>query len=189
MKRVCKNIIGLGTPVANLIILVAAVLLSTVVTYFAVNVTSTQVQKENLYLTKCHMWYKNSTYSVGCLVVINNGAVDVVLNKIVVKGQECPWNGTTTYILYNKTSEILSGDLPYVPNFNKDETNEVLIGDKNYTFKVAGDDFVLQSGWTMMFYIVNPGRITVYDVGLPVRMVISTAQAVYCVETNVQSAT
>lgn len=189
MRVIWKNIMALGTPVANLMILVVAVLLSTVVTFFAINVTGTQVQKENLYLTKGHLWYKNSTNSVGCLVVVNNGAVDVVLNKIIVKGQECPWNGTTTYILYNKTSEILAADLPYVSNFNKTGTNTISIGGENFVFKVAGDDFVLQSGWTMMFYIVNPGHITVYDVGLPVRMVISTAQAVYCVETNVQSAT
>jgi hypothetical protein len=187
--RVWKNLKALGTPVANLIILVVAVLLSTVVTYFAVNVTSTQVQKESLYLTRAHVWYKNSTNSIGCLVVINNGAVDVVLNKIIVKGHECSWNGTTTYILYNKTTEILSADLPYVSNFNKTGTNKVSIGGKDYVFRVAGDDFVLQSGWTMMFYIVNPGNFMVYDVGLPVRIVISTAQSVYCIETNVQSAT
>ncbi|MCS7115093.1 MAG: hypothetical protein RMJ15_01970 [Nitrososphaerota archaeon] len=189
MNKLLKNSLALGTPVANLIILVVAVMLSVVVTTFAVSVTSNQAQRESLYLTKCHLWYINSTSSLGCLVVINNGPTDVVLSKITIKGQECVWNGTETYIVYNKTRDILSADMPYVSNFTKTGTNTVTIGDKSYTFQVAGDDFILKSGWTIMFYIVNPGNIIVYDVGTPVRITISTAQGVYCTETNVQSAT
>lgn len=189
MNRLFKDFLAIGTPVANLIILVVAVMLSIVVTTFAVSVTSNQAQKESLYLARCHLWYKNSTFSVGCLVVINNGPIDVVLSKITVKGQECVWNGTETYIVYNKTRDILSADMPYVSNFNKTGTNMVTIGDKSYKFNVAGDDLVLKSGWTMMFYIINPGDIIVYDIGAPARITISTAQGIYCTETNVQSAT
>ena len=41
LRRLLKNKSALGTPVANLIILVAAVLLATVVVVYAINLTTT----------------------------------------------------------------------------------------------------------------------------------------------------
>ncbi|MEM1660327.1 MAG: hypothetical protein QXR17_04195 [Candidatus Bathyarchaeia archaeon] len=181
---------ALGTPVANLIILVVVVMLSAVVTTFAISVTGNQAQKESLYLTKCNVWYKNSTYSLVSLVIVNNGPTDVILSKITIKGQDCPWNSTETYMLYNKTKNIVMANMPYVENVtNKgDEANKIKIGDAEFTFKVAGDDFVLQSGWIMLVYVVKPANIMIYDLGTPVRITVATAQGVYCIETNVKAA-
>ncbi len=187
MKRLLRNRRALGTPVANLIVLTAAVLLTTTVTLFAINVTTSQVQKENLYISKTHLWYVNSTTSVGAVMITNTGPSDLVLNKIVVKGLECSWNGTTNYIIYCKTSQIPQGDLPLVTNFTNSGNTTITIGSEEYTFQVAGDDFTLKSGGTMMFYIALPERLMVYDLGTPVRIVIQTTQAVYCTEALVQT--
>jgi hypothetical protein len=189
MKKLMKSTRALGTPVANLIVLTAAVLLTTTVTLFAVNVTSSQVQKENMYITRTHLWYLNSNQSIGAVVAINTGATDIVLNKIAVKGLECAWNGTYNFIVYNKTDQVPSDDLPFVSNFTTSGPNTVPIGNEDYIFEVAGEDLTLKSGWTMMFYIVIPERLMVYDLGLPVRMVISTTQSAYCTEILVQTAT
>ena len=48
MKNIMKNRLALSTVVTTLIILVVSVLLAGVVTYFAINVTSTRVQEESL---------------------------------------------------------------------------------------------------------------------------------------------
>ena len=57
MRKLLKNRLALSTVVTTLIILVVSVLLAGVVTYFAINVTSTRVQEESLALTKQHIWY------------------------------------------------------------------------------------------------------------------------------------
>jgi hypothetical protein len=188
MRKLARNIRALGTPVANLIVITAAVLLTTAVIFFATNVTSSQVQKENMYISNTHLWYVNSTYSVGAAVITNTGATDVVLSKIAIKGLVCAWNGSDNYIIYNKTDTLAGGDLPFVLTLNKTIANNVDIGGVIYTFNVAGDDFVLRSGWTMMFYIALPGRLMVYDLGLPARILITTSQSVYVTETLVQTA-
>ncbi|MEM0253019.1 MAG: hypothetical protein QXK78_00425 [Candidatus Bathyarchaeia archaeon] len=80
-------------------------------------------------------------------------------------------------------------NMPYVENVTTkgDKANKIKIGDAEFTFKV-GDDFVLQSGWTMLVYVVRPANIMTYDLGTPVRITVATAQEVYCIETNVKAA-
>lgn len=182
----CKR--GLGTPVANLIVVTAAVLLSLTVTSFAMNVTTSQVQKENLYVASSHIWYANSSYSMGAIAVTNTGPTDVVLTRIVVKGLQCTWNGTTNFVVYCKTNTTLPGDLPYVGTLTNTANNTILVANEPFVFTVAGEGLTLKSGWTIMFYISIPDRVMVYDLGQPVRIVISTTQAVYCTETNIQTA-
>jgi hypothetical protein len=188
MKHFTKSKRALGTPIANLIVLTAAVLLSVTVTFFAMNVTASQVQKENLSITSSHVWYTNSSYSSGAIAVTNTGPTDIVLTKIVVKGLQCAWNDSTNFIIYNKTNQTLPGDLPYVGTLSNTENNTITVGNQPFTFTVAGEGLTLKSGWTLMFYLTIPDRVMIYDLGQPIRIVISTTQAVYCTETNVQTA-
>lgn len=183
MRKFLRNKLALSTPIGSIILLVVSVMLCTVVTYFAFNVASTRLQEESLYLSKCHLWYKNSTFSIGALVIVNTGATDIVLNKITIKGEECVWNGTSTFILYNKTINLLAADLPYNEDFSQTGNNTVAIGATAYKFVVASENLILPSRCLMIVYIVNPGNIMVYDVGRPIRVVVSTAQALYATET------
>lgn len=64
MRNILKNRTALSTVVTTLIILVVSVLLAGVVTYFAINVTSTRVQEESLQLTKQHVWHNTDRKSV-----------------------------------------------------------------------------------------------------------------------------
>ncbi len=188
MRRFFGSKRALGTPVANLIVVVAAVLLSLTVTSFAMNVTTSQVQKENMFITSSHLWYTNSTYSTCAIAVTNTGPTDIVLTRLVIKGLQCTWNGSTNFVVYCKTNQTLPGDLSYVANLTNTENNTITIANAPYVFAVAGEGLTLKSGWTMMFYIAVPDRVMVYDLGQPVRIVLSTTQAVYCSETNVQTA-
>jgi hypothetical protein len=187
MKRLTKNTRALGTPVANIIVLTAAVLLTTTVVFFAVNVTNSQVQKESMYISKTHLWYVNSTNSIAAITIVNTGPTDIVLNRIVIKGLDSSWNSTTNFIIYNKTAGVPQGDLPFVSNFTNTEPATITVGSTDCTFVVAEEGLTLKSGDTMMFYIAFPDRLMVYDLGQPVRMVISTTQAAYATEVLVQA--
>ncbi len=200
MIKVLKNRRALSTVVTTLIILVVAVLLATVVTYFAINVVSTRVQEENLSVVRQHIW-NNATgilgspsYCLASLVVTNTGGRDVVINQIAVRGQACPWNDTAgatdKFILYTTTENPISDDLSYTPNFNFTGStiiNYVMIGATQYNFTVATKPLILKSGDTILMYVVNPDSVSVNDVGLTVGITIHSAQAIYYRETNVQA--
>lgn len=98
LQRFLKNTIALGAPVGNLIILVAAVVLSSTVVLFAVNVTSNQVQKENLQITDVNLNTQNCTISIS-----NTGSTSIKVSQITVKGDK--------YSNYTSTPDI-SGGLP-----------------------------------------------------------------------------
>jgi hypothetical protein len=198
MIKLMKNRCALSTVVTTLIILVVSVLLASVVTYFAINVVSTRVQEESLHVTKQHIWHNNtaaggsSGYSVASLMIINTGGRDVVLDKIAVRGQECPWNQTSSgnekFVVYCVTTDPISDDLGYVANFNfSGGVNYVTLGTTQYNFTVATNDLILKSGYTLLVYVINPDSISVNDVGLTVGITLHTAQAIHYRETNVEA--
>jgi hypothetical protein len=199
MIKLFKNRWALSTVVTTLIILVISVLLASVVTYYAINVVSTRVQEEHLHITKQHIWLNATAtpgtpaYAVGSVMIINTGGRDVVIDKIAVRGQECPWNLTETvgqqkFVTYCTTAGAIPEDLTYVPNFNySGGVNYNMLGSTQYNFTVPTNDLILKSGYTMLIYIINPDSIAVNDVGLTVSITIHTAQAVNYIETNVQA--
>lgn len=108
MVHLSKNRWALSTVVTTLIILVISVLLASVVTYFAINVTSTRVQEESLTITKLHIWVPSASPSdtEAAFIVINTGGRDVVINKISVRGQEAPIPATQfkTCVMHSPTN-------------------------------------------------------------------------------------
>ncbi len=197
LSKLLKNRYALSTVVTTLIILVISVLLASVVTYFAINVVSTRVQEESLHLTKQHIWHNSTAtsgtvaYSQASLMVINTGGRDIVIDKLAVRGQECSWNNSDSsnkqLVLYCTTNNPISADMSYIYNFNITGTNTVNFDGTDYTFQVANSDLVLQSGYTLLLYIVNPDSITINDIGLTVSITLYTAQAMYYREANVQA--
>jgi len=187
LRRLLQNKRALGAPVGNLIILVAAVILSTTVVFFATNVTTSQVQKEKMYIATSHVWYANSSTSIVGIAISDTGPTDIVLNKIDVKGLQCEWNGTSNYVIYCKINGTMPGDLPYIDQLSRTDVTPVMIGGTAYDFESASEGLTIQSGWTIAFYIVVPNRVMVYDLSTPLRMVITTTQGVYCTETLVQT--
>ncbi len=185
--RLFRNNRALGTPVSNLIILIAAVILSTTVVLFATNVTTSQVQKEKVFITTSHVWYINSTTSIAAVTICNTGPTDIVITKLDVKGLQCEWNGTDSFVLYCKTNGTMPGDLPMMTDLTSTQNTTISIGNQPFEFTVAGEGLTFKSGWSIAFYAVVPNRVMVYDLATPLRMVISTTQGVYCTETLVQS--
>jgi hypothetical protein len=169
-----------------LIILVVSVLLATVVTYFAINVTSTRVQEEALHLTKQHIWHNGATannVSQAAIMIINTGGRDIVIDKVTVRGQTMDWS----YVYYNITTASISADIPYDEDLMNGDDLSVTIGSIAYTFQAASNDLLLQSGQTMILYMTNPDSVSVNDIGLTVALTIYTSQAMYYKETNVEA--
>jgi hypothetical protein len=192
MRNLLKNRLALSTVVTTLIILVVSVLLAGVVTYFAINVTSTRVQEESLALTKQHVWYKAgaSGESVAAIMIINTGGRDIVIDKLSVRGQEVAWNGATQKVYYTVTTESISSDLPFVSAAELTAGKDL---DGNLTtttlsaLATTSSDLTLQSGKTMIIYITSPDSVTINDIGLTVAVTVFTSQAMYYKETNVQA--
>jgi hypothetical protein len=181
MKTLLKNKKGLSTVVTTLIILVVSVLLATVVTFYAINVTTTRVQEESMQVFKLHTW-ANSTYAESAFLVINTGGRDLVLDKITVRGQQCDW----TTVFYNKTMDTINSDLKFNGTTIADGA-KMTVGTKVYKFNAAASQLILKSGWTMIVYIANPDHVAVNDIGVTVGVTIFTANAQYYKESNVEA--
>ncbi|MEM3616949.1 MAG: hypothetical protein QXJ31_03440 [Candidatus Bathyarchaeia archaeon] len=179
--KLLKNKRALSTVVTTLIILVVSVLLATVVTFYAINVTTTRVQEESLLITKLHIWHNGTNFCEAAFLIVNTGGRDVVIDKITVRGQECPW----TSVYYAKTTDTISEDLTYVvPN-----ANSTLLGKSwgSYSLTRASSDVLLKSGYTMIVFITNPDHISLNDIGVSIGVTVFTSNAEYYKETNVQA--
>lgn len=188
MKSLLKTKKGLSVVVTTLIILVVSVLLATIVTFYAINVTTTRVQEESLHLSKQHVWYNTTgSWAQAALVIINTGGRDVVIDKISVRGQECPW---ADVYYWRTNTETISADLnvTIIPlsgtSFNMSSTFDYGDG----IFVQASDDLTLKSGWTVVIYIMNPDSIALNDVGIPVGITVFTSNAQYYKEANIEAA-
>jgi len=171
MKSLLKSKKGLSTVISTLIILVVSVLLATVVTYYAINMTTTRVQEENLRVVKAHVWANSSDQLAG-FVIANIGGRDTLIDKIQVRGQVMAW--ASCY--YNRSATATTGDLSFL-----DPTTTAWL-------TVAADDLSLKSGEYMVMYIDSPGTISVDDVGVTCSLTVFTASAQYKIEVNVESA-
>jgi hypothetical protein len=185
MKRIRRGKRALSTVVTTLIILVVSVLLATVVTFYAINVTTTRVQEENLQIYKQHIWHNQTTYAEAAFLLINTGGRDVVIDKISVRGQETVWAD----VYFNKTTGAISPDLSYInPNSNSTLLGKTItLGSVTYPLIRASDDLILKSGWSMIVYITNPDSISVSDIGIPVGIAVFTANAQYYKECNIEA--
>jgi hypothetical protein len=177
---------GLSTVVTTLIILVVSVLLATIVVFYAINVTTTRVQEEALYLSKQHVWYNTTgSWAQAAIVIVNTGGRDVVLDKISVRGQECSWAS----VYYWRTNNVtVSNDLQVTQTDINGTSFDITVQGVARTFEQAIDDLTLKSGWTIVIYIMNPDSIGLNDVGTPVGITTFTANAQYQKEAIVEAA-
>lgn len=176
---------ALSTVVTTLIILVIAVLLASVVSYFTINVTSTRIQEESILLVKQHVWYNNlARESQAVILIVNTGGRDIVVQKVTVRGQTVNWSET----LYFRGRFTLTTDVSYIPSIAAGSFIPVSDGFGSFERLVAAQgDLPLSSGESMLVYVKNPDSITIGDVGLTVAIDVYTMQAIYYKETNVET--
>jgi len=195
MKNILKNRTALSTVVTTLIILVVSVLLAGVVTYFAINVTSTRVQEESLQLSMLHVWVPQTagagTPTEAAFLIINTGGRDVVINKVTVRGQQAAFDGATVYS--GVSTAAVTDDLTYIGSTTAPlmvtaiEAGPIVTGTTHCVLAADSNDITLKSGNSMVIYIVGPDSVTINDIGLTVGITVFTSQAMYYQEANVQA--
>jgi hypothetical protein len=178
---------ALSTVVSILIVLVVAVLLAGVVTYFAINVTSTRVQEESVLLTKQHVWFDYASGdSQAVILIVNTGGRDIVVQKVTVRGQTVDWS--RTFYFKGEFTLPLNTDITYVENISEGSLTPVSDGLGSFEAVVAArGDLPLSSGESMIVYVKNPDSISIDDVSLTVAIDVYTSQAIYYKETNVET--
>ena len=181
-----KNRLALSTVITTLIILVVSVLLAGVVTYYAINVTSTRVTQESLTVEMLHCWCPQTATAFGgnspteaAFLIINTGGRDVDINKITIRGQTAPWAQVYFGVGTSTT------DLAYLAGPAATAIAGATVG--TATLGTTTGDLTLKSGNTMIIYIVGPDSITINDIGLTVGITVFTSQAMYYEEANVQA--
>jgi hypothetical protein len=181
MKNLLKNRLALSTVVTTLIILVVSVLLSGVVTYFAINVTSTRVQEESIALTKLHIWFDaDGNVAQAAFMMINTGGRDVVISKVTVRGQSSDWGNVYSAI----PTTTVSDDLGFSSALTNFYTVSGTTSTAGEALTVSTGALTFQSGKSMIVYIDS---ITINDIGLTVGITVFTSQAMYYQEANVQA--
>jgi len=183
MKNFRRNTLALSTVVTTLIILVVSVLLAGVVSYFAINVTSTRVQEESIHMTKQHVWCFGNSSAQAAFLLINTGGRDLVIDKISARGQASAW----TDVYYNITTAAIGDDLA-VCNVTLADGATISAGSDDFILSAASTNLVLKSGYSMIIYVNSPDSISVSDIGLTVGLTVHTSQAMYYKETNVEAA-
>jgi hypothetical protein len=183
MRNILRNRMALSTVVTTLIILVVSVLLAGVVSYFAINVTSTRVQEESLQLTSQHVWVDQNGDAQGAIMITNAGGRDVVINKIAVRGQTSAW--ADVFYIMATGDPALTSDLPHL---DVAPAADGAVGTFADPLVATTMNLVLPSGETMVIYVDSPDSITINDIGLTVAFTVFTSQAMYYKETNVNAA-
>ena len=174
---------GLSEVVSTLILLVVTILLSAVLTYYAINVTTVRTETEEVRVLKAHIWV-NDTGAVGAFKLQNLGGKDVLLDKITVRGVEETWTDVFYYRV--PSDEVINGDMNRTTYEGLDAAFEI-IDTHNYTR--ASADIPLISGGELLVYIKGPDNIQMDDIGTTVSISIFTANAQYITVCNVESGT
>jgi len=181
---------ALSTVVTTLIILIVSTLLAGAVTYYVINVTSTQLQGEGLSLTMLHVWVvptggTGAGTAEAAFEMINTGGRDLSINKITIRGQSVGWNDVFTAV-----GSVTDDDLAYSSELTTNDayafTNSGDTLTQGYALTQAQTEITPKSGNTLIVYINNPDNITVNDIGLTVEVTVFTSQATYTQKCNVE---
>ena len=177
-----RNRKALGEVVSTLILLVVAVLLAAVATYYATNITMTRTENEQIALSKPHIWV-NSTGAVGAFKLQNLGGKDILIDKIAVRGVEEAWADVFYFRVPSGSS--VDEDLNVTSYAN-------LVGGPTIDGRVytaASADLPLSSGAELLVYIAGPDNVQLDDIGTAISMSVYTNNANFITEVNVESAT
>ncbi len=129
------------------------------------------------------------------MAISNIGPVDSVINKISVNGYQCTWNSSTCYVTYCMIKGSLPGELTCSStyDFSPWTSTTIPLGDNLYDFNTANESIHVQTGYTLAFYVVintsdtnSTNAIMAQDVSMPVNVILTTTQAVYCTEPIVE---
>jgi len=174
---------GLSEVVSTLIMLVVAVLLAAIVTYYATNITMTRTTTEDARVSKYHIWV-NASGSMGAFKLQNLGGKDILIDKVVIRGVSCDWLDVAYYRVQD---EDVTGDFNLTWDGSNFNATIGIIPAANWN-TLGDSDIPMRSGETILFSVANPTNIGLDDIGTPISITVFTNNAQWIIETNVESA-
>ena len=192
MQKLARNNKGLSQVITTLIILVVAVLLTGVVTYYATNVTMVRTTQEEVRVRKAHIWVEEGDAAYAAILIQNIGGRDILVDKLLIRGVEAPWTGDPTVVVqYYKvlTSDDVGADFAVMKNASDVYFGQIgsVPADASFWANTTGD-MPLKSSNSLLLFVKNPPNIALYDVGTTISMAVYTTNAQWIVETVVESA-
>ena len=187
MSRILKSKKALSTVVTTLIILVVSVLLATIVTFYAINITTNRTQQESLYMSNLHVWYNTTSpgWAEAAYVLINTGGKDVVLQRITARSQTCAWNNT---FYWTTNTVVVTANLNVTDTKPTGSSLSMNIMSASRSLNAATGVITLKSGYTLVVYIYHPDSVGQNDVGTAIAVTVFTANAQWTQEANVEAA-
>jgi flagellin-like protein len=174
---------GLSNILTTLILLIIAVLLAFVVTYYSTNAVMIRSETEQLHFRNEHIWV-NSTGAVAAFKLLALGGRDVLIDEIRVRGVEQSW--TDVYYYRVPLSTSITGDMN-VTSYARFSGASVAIDGRVYY--QATEDIPLCSGSELLVYIKDPDNVKVGNEGKKATISIVTNNAKYTTELHVDTAT
>ncbi len=178
-----KDSRGLSVVVSTLILLIVAVLLATLDSFYATNVMRARSNMEEVRYSDERVW-ANDTGAVAAFKVHNIGGKDILIDSLTVRGVESEWSNVYFHRV-SIGSSVLGG--MNVTSYNNLVGNNITIDGRLY--EVANTPLPLVSSGVIMFYVKGPRNVQTEDVGKIVSIGLLTNNANYMTETNVESAT
>ncbi len=174
---------GFAETVSVMILLVVAVLLVSVTSYYASNITHARANGEEVRISKEKVWV-NSLGAVVAFRIQNLGGRDVLVDGIKVRGIEREWSDVYYYNVPSATT--MTGELNRT-SYASLTGSSVTIDGVNYD-RSSGDLPLVMSG-SIIFYVKGPGNVHTGDLGTTIDLGIYTNNAQYITECSVESAT
>lgn len=182
-NRIIRNDLGLSVVVTTLIILVVGVLLATVVSVYATNLTLTRTKTEEVHITKERIWV-NATGAVAAFKLQNLGGKDILVDGVIVRNIKPYWGNIYFYRVPSGTT--VSGEMNVTSPARFTGESVALFG---RTYVQAKMDIPLASGGVLLFYVKGITNIKAEDIGTTVSIRVYTNNAQYITDCNVESAT
>jgi hypothetical protein len=140
-------------------------------------------EEESLDLSNQHIWYNQSGWAEAAIVAVNTGEKDVTIRKVTVRGIEAQWKD----IFYWKADiGPVSSKLKHTGSELSDDLFNIDIDGSKRTFHRATSQIALESGYTIVLYIKNPGNITSSDIDAWISIAIFTENKLYYESTFVE---
>ena len=157
------TVITISSKVLALIIIVVTASLGSAIVYLQLSRTNNNdnnavnPQVETLELSNEHIWGNQTGWFEAAMIVVNTGEKDTVLRKVTVRSIESPWSD----IYYWKTDMgPPSGELKQTLTELSGSTYDIAVDGTKRTFQQASTEIALNSGWTIVLYMKDPGNLT-----------------------------
>ena len=183
LVEIIRRVRGLSNILTTLILLIIAVLLAFVVTYYSTNAVMIRSETEELHFRNEHIWV-NSTGAVAAFKLQALGGKDVLIDEIRVRGVVQSWTDIYCYRIPSGT--IITGDMN-VTSYTRFSGTSVTINGRVY--EQATDDIPLCSGSELLVYIKDPDNVKVGNEGKKATISIVTNNAKYTTELHVDTST